>query len=95
MYMVLHQCCSQQEKTVDKTQKIMYQSIPSLTIPPPPPPQGDPRGFANSSCPWGRVFALLSCPGVCPRVCPGGVLNQNKSSIILKKARFLLCLLHN
>ena len=41
----------------------MYQSIPSLTIPP-----GDPRGFAHSSCPWGRVFAPLSCAGVCPRV---------------------------
>ena len=63
---------------------IMYQSIPSLTI---PPPQGDPRGFAHSSCPWGRVFTPLSCPGVCT----GEVLNQNENSIILKKARFLLC----
>ena len=36
---------------------IMYQSIPSLT---------DPRGFAHPSCPRGRVFAPLSCPGVCP-----------------------------
>ena len=52
---------------------IMYQSIPSLTI----PPRGDPRGFAHSSCPWSRVFAPLSCPGV---------LNQSKSSIILKKS---------
>ena len=50
----------------------MHQSIPSLTIHP-----GDPRGFADSSCPWGRVFAPLSCPGV---------LNQCKSSIILKKS---------
>ena len=50
---------------------VMYQSIPSLTI-----PQGDPRGFAHSSCPRGRVFAPLFCPGV---------LNQSKSSIILKK----------
>ena len=55
----------------------MYQSIPSLTIPPP----GDPRGFAHFSCPRGRVFALLSYPGVCP-----GGLNQSKSSIILKKS---------
>ena len=55
----------------------MYQSIPSLTITLP----GDPQGFAHSSCPWGRVFAPLSCPGVCP----GRVLNQSKSSIILKK----------
>ena len=29
---------------------------------PPPPHPGDPRGFAHSSCPWGRVFAPLSCP---------------------------------
>ena len=57
----------------------MYQSIPSLTIPPP----GDPRGFAHSSFPRGRVFAPLSCPGV---------LNESKSLIILKKARFLLSL---
>ena len=57
----------------DESMSVMYQSIPSLTIPPP----GDPRGFAHSSCPWGRVFAPLSCPGV---------LNQSKSSIILKKS---------
>ena len=44
-------------------------------------PPGRPRGFAHSSCPWGRVFAPLSCRGVCP-----GVLNQSKSSIILKKS---------
>ena len=37
---------------------IMYQSIPSLTI-----PQGDPRGFAHCSCHWDRVYAALSCPG--------------------------------
>ena len=55
----------------------MYQSIPSLTIPP-----GDPRGFAHSSCPWDRVFAPPSCPGICPR----GVLNRSKRSIILKKS---------
>ena len=46
---------------------VMYQSIPSLTIPP-----GDPRGFAHSSCPRGRVFAPLSCPGICPGGCSGG-----------------------
>ena len=39
----------------------MYQSIPSLTIPSPP---GDPRGFADFSCPRGRVFAPLFRPGV-------------------------------
>ena len=54
-------------------------------------PPGHPRGFAHSSCPWGRVFAPLSCPGVCPG---GGAFNQSKSSIILKKARFLLFLLN-
>ena len=54
----------------------MYQSIPSLTIP--PPPLGDPRGSEHSSCPRGRVFALLSCPG--------WVITQSKSSIILKKS---------
>ena len=36
----------------------MYQSSPSLTIPP-----GDPRGFARSHCPGGRGFAQLSLPG--------------------------------
>ena len=41
-----------------RSTRVMYQSIPSLTIPP-----GDPRGFAHSGCPWGRVFAPLSCPG--------------------------------
>ena len=47
-------------------------------------PPGYPREFAHSSCPWGRVFAPLSCPGV---------LNQSRSSI-MKKLRFLLCLLN-
>ena len=49
-------------------------------------PSGDPRGLAHFSCPRGQVFAPLSFPGV---------FNQSKSSIILKKARFLLCLLNN
>ena len=52
----------------------MHQLIPSVTMPP-----GDPRGLAHSSCPWGRVFAPLSCPGSA-----GGGLNQSKSSIIFK-----------
>ena len=52
----------------------MYQSIPSLTIPP-----GRPLGIRT----WGRVFAPLSCPGSTP-----GVLNQSKSSIILTKKRY-------
>ena len=38
---------------------IMYQLIPSLTIPP-----SDPRGFARSHCPGERrVFAQFSLPG--------------------------------
>ena len=56
--------------------KVMYQSIPSLTI-----PLGDSWGFAHSSCSRGRVFAPLSCPVV---------LNQSKSSIILKNVRFFI-----
>ena len=69
---------------------IMYQSIPSLTI-----PSGDPRdshilvaqgsGFRSS-------VLLRGLPGGLPG---GSQLNQSKSSIILKKARFLLCLLNN
>ena len=77
------------EKPLLKLSSVKLMSIPSLTIPP-----SDPRGFAHSSCPRGRVFTPLSCPGVYPGFCPG-VLNQSKSSIILKKARFLLCLLNN
>ena len=56
----------------------MYQSVPSLIIPP-----GDPRGFAHSSCPWSQVFLSSVFPGGLPG---GGVLNQSKSSIILKKS---------
>ena len=57
---------------------VMHQLTPSVTIPP-----GDPQGFAHSSCPWGRVFAPLSCPGSAGGG-GGGGLNQSKSSIILK-----------
>ena len=39
-------------------------------------------------------FASLSCPGVCTGFFQG-VSNQSKSSIILKKARFLFCFLNN
>ena len=56
----------------------MYQSIPSLTIP--RATSGDSHILVALE--RGRVFAPLSCPGVCPG---GGVLNQSKSSIILKK----------
>ena len=44
-------------------------------------PPGRPWGFAHFSCPRGRVFAPLSCPGSAQ-----GVLNQSKSSKILKKS---------
>ena len=39
--------------------KIMYQSIPSLTILPP----GRPQGSAYCYCPGGQVFTYLSLPG--------------------------------
>ena len=32
----------------------------SVSSKPDPPLPGDPRGFAHSSCLWGRVFAPLS-----------------------------------
>ena len=35
----------------------------SVNFKPNHPPPGNCRGFAHSSCPWGRVFAPLSCPG--------------------------------
>ena len=62
--------------------EVMYQSIPSLTIPP-----GDPRdlhilvtsgvGFLLPCLAWGSAW--------------WGVLNQNNNSTILRKARFFLC----
>ena len=33
----------------------------SVNSKPDHPPTGDPRGFAHPSCPWGRIFAPLSC----------------------------------
>ena len=63
----------------------MYQSIPSLTIPP-----GDPRGFAHPSCPRGPVFAPLSCPGVCPGV--GGFKSKKRFDNFEKSAIFALSL---
>ena len=64
---------------------VMYQSIPSLTITP-----GDPRDSHIIVAP-GVGFSLLCLARGFAR----GVLNQSKSLIILKKARFLLCLLNN
>ena len=48
---------------------------------------GDPRRFAHSSCPCGSGFRSSVLPG-------GGGLKLKYSSIIMKKARFLLCLLN-
>ena len=48
---------------------------------------GDPRGFAHSSC--FRVGVSLAC--VAQRFAQGGVLNQNKNSIISKNVPFLPC----
>ena len=59
---------------------LMYQSIPSLTIPP-----GNPRGFSRSSCPRGVGFSLPCLALGSAR----GVLNQSKSSIILEKSAVL------
>ena len=53
---------------------LMYQSIPSQTFPPPP---GDPRD-SHILVPPGVGFSLLCLAR--------GVLNQSKSSIILKKS---------
>ena len=58
---------------------LMYQSIPSLTI----PPSSDPRGFAHSSCPGVGFSLLCLARGVAP-----GIFNQSKSSIIFKKRNF-------
>ena len=68
---------------------VMHQSIPSLTIPPP----GRPPGFAHSSCPWCRVFAPLSCPGICPGGGEGGL--KSKFDNFEKSAIFALSLSSN
>ena len=61
----------------------MYQSIPSLTI---PPPLGDPRDLHILVAP-GVGFSPLSLARWSARgFAGGGVLNQSKSSIILKKS---------
>ena len=57
----------------------MYQSIPSLTI----TPWATPRDSHILVAPGVRFLLLCLAQGV---------LNQSKSSISLKKARFLLCL---
>ena len=62
----------------------MYKSVPGLTIPPMTP------GDSHIAVAPGVGFSLLCLArGSAP-----GVLNQSKSSIILKKVRFLLCLLN-
>ena len=66
----------------------MYKSIPSLTIPRATP------GDSHILVAPGVGFSLLCLArGSARGQSPGG-LNQSKSSIILKKARFLLCLLN-
>ena len=59
-----------------------YQNNVSVNSKPDHPPS-DPRRFAHSICPFGRAFAPLFCPGAAWE----GVLNQSKSSIILKQKR--------
>ena len=77
----IFQTCAHQDLNV------MYQSIPSLTISP-PPPQATPGDSHILVAP--RVgFSLLCLARGLPEVCPRsarGVLNQSKSSIILKKS---------
>ena len=55
----------------------MHHSIPSLTI-----PWATPGDSYILVAPVVGFSPHLSCPGVCPR----GVLNKKKSSIILKKS---------
>ena len=61
-----------------KNDQVMYQSIPSLTIPPPRPTPGNSHIVVAS----GVGFSLLC---LARGSAPGG-LNQSKSSIILKKS---------
>ena len=53
----MQQRCSRTFEKALLLMDVMYQSIPSLTIPP-----GDPRGFGRSHCPGGQVFAQFSLP---------------------------------
>ena len=64
----------------------MYLYYVSVNSKPDHPP-GDPRGFAHSSCPRVRFSFLCLAWGFVR-----GVLNQSKSSIILKSAIFALSL---
>ena len=50
---------------------IMYESIPSLTIPP-----GDARGFAHSKLPLGSGFCSSFLPGGLPGSVPRGGLKS-------------------
>ena len=76
-------CC--QDKS--HVQLLPYVSVNSK---PDHSPPGDPREFAHSSCPRGRVFAPLSCP----RVCPGGLKSKQKFDNFEKSAIFALSLKH-
>ena len=63
--------------------------------PPPPPPPGATIGDSHILVAPGVGFSFLCLGRGLPGGLPRGGLNQSKSSIILKKARFLLCLLNN
>ena len=59
------------------------------------PKPDHPPGDSHILVAPGVGFSLLCLArGSARGLAPGGVLNQSKSSIILKKARFLLCLLN-
>ena len=68
---------------------LMCQSIPSLTIPRVTP------GDSHIPVAPGVGFSLLCLAWGSAQGFAWGVLNQSKSSIILKKAQFLFCLLNN
>ena len=68
----------------------MYQSIPSLNI----HPHGRPPGDSHILVAPGVGFSLLCLARGSTQESAPGVLNQSKSSIILKKARFSLSLLN-
>ena len=66
----------------------------SVNFKPDHPPRATP-GDSHILVARGVGFSLLCLArGFAPGVCPRGVLNQSKRSTILKKARFLPCLLN-
>ena len=60
----LYQVCSCSKRIRFRANvALMYQSIPSLSIPPSPSPPVDPRGFARSHCPGVGFSPNFLCPG--------------------------------